>query len=77
MSTVLISVNPGQTLDSLTIAPGPGITTGYVELQIDLGNRVNDSNAGASPRPVKKSEVLSAIDYIVQAIHRDTTYIVG
>lgn len=74
MATVLFSINPGDALESITIATGPAITTKNIELNVDLGADVVDGNSTTNPRPIKKSEVIEALDKIMQAVYKDTTY---
>jgi hypothetical protein len=76
MATVLFSINPGDTLEQITIASGAGITTKNIELQVDLGNDITDNNAAATPRPIKKSEVIEALNKIRQAVYKDVTYFI-
>lgn len=76
MSTVLFSINPGDTLENVTIASGPAITTKNIELNVDLGNDVTDNNAASTPRPIKKSEVIEALNKIMQAVYKDVTYFI-
>ena len=73
--TALFSINPGDSLEDITIAAGPAITTKFIELNVDLGNDVIDSTADAGSRPVKKSEVIEAMNKIMQAVLKDTTYL--
>lgn len=76
MATVLFSINPGDALESITIASGPAITTKNIELNVDLGNDVTDGSAAVSPRPIKKSEVIEALNKLQQAVLRDVTFLI-
>lgn len=76
MSTVLFSINPGNAVEDITIAVGPAITTKNIELNVDLGNDVTDGNAASSPRAIKKSEVIEALNKIRQAVYKDVTYFI-
>lgn len=75
MATVLFSINPGNALEDITIATGPAITTKNIELNVDLGADVIDGAAATSPRAIKKSEVIEALNKIMQAVYKDTTYL--
>lgn len=74
MATVLFSINPGDNLSSITIATGPAVTTKYIELNVDLGANVVDNNSTTTPRAIKKSEVIEALNKVSQAVLNDVTY---
>jgi hypothetical protein len=76
VSTVLFSINPGDTYENITIASGPAITTKNIELNVDLGNDVTDGNSSTNPRPIKKSEVIEALEKIMQAVLHDVTFLI-
>jgi hypothetical protein len=73
MATVLYSINPGLSVEQVTIATGPGCTTNYIELQVDLGNDITDPNGVSNPRPIKKGEVVEAIIKLYEAVIKDTS----
>ena len=74
MATYLISINPGDTLEQITLGTGPGITSKFIELQVDLGNNVTDGNA-ASPRQIKRGEIHEALNKIVQQVIKDPKFV--
>ena len=76
MATVLFSINPGDALENITIATGPAITTKNIELNVDLGADVVDANSTTNPRPIKKSEVIEALNKLMQAVYKDVTYFI-
>lgn len=73
MATLLFSINPGDTLEQVTIASGPAVTTKFIELNIDLGADITDSNAPVSPRAIKRGEVVVALNKLLQAVEKNTT----
>lgn len=74
MATILFSHDVGQTLEQMTIAAGPAVTTSKIELNVDTGANVTDGNATVSPRPIKKSEILEALLQFEQAVLKSTTF---
>lgn len=72
MSTYLISMNPSDTLEQITITnPGPATTAKMIELNIDLGALINDGAAPVSPRTIKRGEIHTAMTTLLQQIIND------
>lgn len=74
MVTWRMSINPGDTLENITAAAGAAVVTKNIELTVDLGNDVTDGNAAASPRAIKRGEILEALMKLMQWVEKDTNF---
>ena len=54
-------------------AAGIPIVMKKIELTIEQAAVITDSNSVSTPRPIKKGELLTAIEVLKQAILKDTT----
>lgn len=73
MATVLYSINPGDTLEDVTVTtPGPAVTAKFIELNVDLGaSDITDANAPGGVRAIKRGEVDTALIILRQQIFKD------
>ena len=71
MATRRYSINPGDSVDTITIATGSAVATKTIELTVELATTaVNDAG---STRALKKGEIYEALEKLQEAIIRDTT----
>lgn len=71
MATVRFSINPQDPIESVVIAAGAATVTKSIELTIDQAALVTDSLNPLTPRPIKRSELIIALDNLRAAIMRD------
>lgn len=71
MATVRFSINPQDPIESVVIAVGAATVTKSIELTIDQAALVTDSLNPTTPRAIKRSELIIAIDNLRAAIMRD------
>lgn len=71
MATVRFSINPQDPIESVVIAVGAATVTKSIELTIDQAALVTDSSNPTTPRAIKRSELIIAIDNLRAAIMRD------
>jgi hypothetical protein len=74
MSTWRLSIGPSETLENVIAATGAATASKPIELTVDLAATVTDSNSPVSPRPVKRGEVLVALEILKQQVLRDNTF---
>jgi hypothetical protein len=71
MATVRFSINPEDPIELVTIAAGAAIVTKKIELTVEQAAVITDSSNPTSPRAIKRSEVIIALDMLRAAIMRD------
>lgn len=71
MATVRFSLNPEDPIESVVIAAGAAVVTKKIELTIEQAAVITDSLNPTSPRAIKRSEVIIALDNLRAAIMRD------
>lgn len=71
MATVRFSINPQDPIESVVIAVGAATVTKSIELTIDQAALVTDSSNPTTPRAIKRSELIIALDNLRAAIMRD------
>lgn len=71
MATVRFSINPQDPIESVVIAVGAATVTKSIELTIDQAALVTDSLNPTTPRAIKRSELIIALDNLRAAIMRD------
>lgn len=71
MATVRFSINPEDPIELVVIAAGAAIVTKKIELTIEQAAVITDSSNPTTPRAIKRSEVIIALDNLRAAIMRD------
>jgi hypothetical protein len=71
MATVRFSINPEDPIELVVIAAGAAVVTKKIELTIEQAAVITDSTNPTSPRAIKRSEVIIALDNLRAAIMRD------
>lgn len=71
MATVRFSINPEDPIELVVIAAGAAVVTKKIELTVDQGADITDSSNPTTPRTIKRSEVIIALDNLRAAIMRD------
>lgn len=68
MATRRYKVSPGMTEFQVIEEAGIAVVSNVVELTIDLGNDVSDSSVSGGIRPIRKQEILDALEKITNHI---------
>lgn len=71
MATVRFSINPEDPIELVVIAAGAAVVTKKIELTIEQAAVITDSSNPTTPRAIKRSEVIIALDNLRAAIMRD------
>jgi len=71
MATVRYSINPEDPIESVVVAAGAAVVTKKIELTIDQAALITDSSNPTTPRAIKLTEVLIALDNLRAAIVRN------
>lgn len=71
MATVRFSINPEDPIELVVIAAGAAVVTKKIELTIEQAAVITDSLNPTTPRAIKRSEVIIALDNLRAAIMRD------
>jgi hypothetical protein len=70
----LAELATGQGLEAVVIgAAAPTGGSGFVEVRIDQTAAVTDPAGAVNPRALKRGEVIQMLEYLIQAIIRDTS----
>jgi hypothetical protein len=73
MATVRFSLNPQDPIESIVIAAGAATATKSIELTVDQAALVTDASSTTNPRPIKRGEVVVALQQLIAAMQRDNT----
>lgn len=71
MATLRFSINPEDPIESVVVAAGAAVVTKKIELTIEQAVTITDSSNPTTPRAIKLSEVLIALDNLRAAIVRN------
>jgi hypothetical protein len=71
VATVRFSINPEDPIELVVIAAGAAVVTKKIELTIEQAAVITDSSNPTTPRAIKRSEVIIALDNLRAAIMRD------
>lgn len=73
MATVRFSLNPQDSIEQVVIAVGAATVTKAIELTVDQAALVTDASSTTNPRPIKRAEVIIALQTLIADLQGDDT----